>query len=50
MKPLHLLLKLLIAILQLLHRAGEIAQLGLKMVDAGQKVGVGRLRVSGISP
>src|SRR5580693_5605569 len=43
----ELLLELLIAVLQLLHRAGELAQRRFEAVDAGQKVGLGHLRVRG---
>ena len=45
-----LLLELLIAVLQLLHRAGELAQRRFEAVDAGQKVGLGHLRAGGPAP
>src|ERR1700722_13260252 len=45
-----LLLELLIAVLQLLPRAGELTPPLLEAVDAGQKVGLGHLRASGTAP
>ena len=39
LQPLQLLLELLIAVLQLFHIAGEIADRGLEAVDAGDEIG-----------
>jgi len=50
LKPLHFLLELLIAILQLLDRAGEIADLGFEVIDTRHQVGVGGLCVGGAGP
>ena len=46
----NLLLELLIAVLQLLHRAGELAQRRLEAVDAGQKVGAWDICARAASP
>ena len=49
-KALHFLLELLIAILQFLDRAGELADARLQAVDARDEVGVRHLGVSGTGP
>jgi hypothetical protein len=45
-----LLLELLIAVLQLLHGAGELAQRRFEAIDTGQKIGLGHLRPCGTAP
>jgi hypothetical protein len=49
-QALHFLLKLLVAILQFLDRAGELAHLRLQAVDARDEVGARHLRVRGAGP
>jgi hypothetical protein len=49
-QALHFLLELLIAKLQFLDRAGELAHLRLQAVDARHEVGAGHLRVCGSGP
>ena len=50
LQPPDLLLELLIAILQLLDRAGQLADLRLQAVKARDEVGFGQLRVSATGP
>ena len=47
LEPLQLLLELLIAVLQLFHIAGEVADRGLEAVDAGDEIGGGHLGLGG---
>jgi hypothetical protein len=50
LQVLHFLFELLIAILQLLDRAGEIAQLGFKMIDPRQQIGFRHLGMRSRGP
>ena len=47
LQPLHLLIELLIAVLQFLHRAGEIADRLLEAVEAGHQIARCVLRMRG---
>ena len=47
LEPLQLLFELLIAVLQLFHIAGEVADRGLEAVDAGDEIGGGYLGTGG---
>jgi hypothetical protein len=46
----NLLFELLVAVLQLLHRAGELSDGGLEAINASQKVGIRGLRAGGSGP
>ena len=50
LQPLDRLFELLIAILQLFHATGQVADLLLEAIDARDEIGVRRLRVSVACP